>query len=260
MFNPAIDRALKLFSPVGLGDIDSIRFMNRIDTKYIFSADMLPVLLKHLSESYKILEIEGVRAFPYQSKYLDSDCFYFYNQHVTGKLSRYKVRYRKYLATGNSFLEVKRKNNRNSTSKWRIESDFEQDNLNNDGLIFLKNYIRDIGFDLHIVLYNKFTRITLAGINSRERITLDFAISFSSNGSQSVELPFLAIAELKSEGVPRQTAFKGVVRELGIKITGFSKYCIGIALLNDVPKKNILKPKILLLKKIEYEYFKSCGS
>jgi hypothetical protein len=116
------------------------------------------------------------------------------------------------------------------------------------------------GLDLQTVLDNKFTRITLAGIETRERITLDFDISFSTAGTNSIELPFLAIAELKSDGYPRKSQFTGVIRGMGIKPTGFSKYCIGTALLKDIPRKNILKPKLLLLKKIENEYLKSCGS
>lgn len=260
MSNPGIDRALKLFTPVGLEDLDAIRFMNRVDTKYIFVVDKLPILLEQLSVSYKILEIGEVRAFPYHSKYLDSAGLFFYNQHVTGRLSRHKVRYRKYVATGNSFLEVKRRNNKNRTSKWRIESDFERDNLNDDGFTFIKKHISDAGIDLQTVLSNKFTRITLAGIETQERITFDFEISFSTVEANSIELPYLAIAELKSDGFPRQSKFTGVIRDLGIKPTGFSKYCIGTALLKDIPRKNILKPKLLLLKKIENEHLKSYSS
>jgi hypothetical protein len=260
MSDTGIDKVLSLFSPVGLGDLDAIRFMNRVDTKFIFPADKLAVLLERLSVSYNILEIGEVRAFPYHSKYLDSESLFFYTQHVTGKLARHKVRYRKYLATGNSFLEIKRRNNKNRTSKWRIESDFDRDNLNNDGLTFIKKHIRNIGVDLQTVLSNRFTRVTLAGIETRERITLDSDISFSSIGSNSIELPYLAIAELKSDGYPHKSEFTKVIRDLGIKPTGFSKYCIGTALLKDIPRKNILKPKLLLLKKIENEYLKSCGS
>jgi|WetSurMetagenome_2_1015567.scaffolds.fasta_scaffold81283_3 hypothetical protein len=257
MSSTEINNALNLFSPVGLEDLDAIRFMNRVDTKFIFPVYKLNTLLERLSMSYKILEIGEVRAFPYHSKYLDSEGLFFYNQHVTGKLSRHKVRYRKYLATGNSFLEIKKRSNKNRTIKWRIESDFEIDNLNDNGLIFVKKHIADIGDNLQTVLSNKFTRITLAGLESSERVTLDFNISFSTIKSDSIELQYLAIAELKSDGYPGKSEFTRIVRDLGIRATGFSKYCIGTALLKDIPRKNILKPKLLLLKKIENEYLKS---
>jgi hypothetical protein len=44
---------------------------------------------------------------------------------------------------------------------------------------------------------------------------------------------------------------------MSIYPAGFSKYCIGTALLNNSLKKNILKPKLLKIKSIENESFKS---
>jgi hypothetical protein len=45
--------------------------------------------------------------------------------------------------------------------------------------------------------------------------------------------------------------FSAALRSINIHPVGFSKYCMGNALLNNSLKINALKPNLLLLKKIE---------
>jgi hypothetical protein len=85
-------------------------------------------------------------------------------------------------------------------------------------------------------------------------------MDFTAMKGTTVELPFIVIVELKSESFACHSPFGSAVRQSGIHPLGFSKYCIGNALLLDVPRKNILKQRLLLLKKIENEYLKSSGS
>jgi len=49
------------------------------------------------------------------------------------------------------------------------------------------------------------------------------------------------------------SCFNILIKNLNIYPTGFSKYCTGIVMINDFMKKNIIKPKLLLIKKIENE-------
>jgi hypothetical protein len=44
------------------------------------------------------------------------------------------------------------------------------------------------------------------------------------------------------------------MKKMGLHRSSFSKYCMAMALVNDVPKQNTLKPKLLLLNKIKDEY------
>lgn len=255
-----IQNILNSFSRISLEEMDSIRLMNRMDTKYVFSAGLLLNIVSTLKDSYKILEIGQKRDFLYNSRYLDTEEMLFYLQHVTGKLARHKIRFRKYESTGTTFLEIKRKTNKNRTIKWRIENNSDAFNLDDSALNFINKHLPFNSFVLKPTLENRFTRITLAGFDTRERITFDFNVSFSSLNGEEVELPYLAIAELKSEGFPSWSPFVLSAKKLGIKPTGFSKYCMGNAILLNLPKKNILKEKILLLNKIENEYSKLNGS
>lgn len=251
---------LSSYQPVTLGELDSVKLMHRRDTKFPLKASSLPELLELLSGSYRILEMDNRREFIYSTRYLDTDEMTFYLQHVTGKLARYKIRYRKYESTGRTYLEIKRKSNKNRTSKWRIENNSSPEQPDEEAFCFIRKHIPFNSFSLHPELENTFTRITLAGIETHERITFDFNLTFTSTEGKKMSLPYLAIAELKSEGYPSRSPFMLTMKQMSIKPAGFSKYCMGTALLNDVPKKNLLKQNMLYLNKIAYESSKFNGA
>jgi len=254
MATTPVNSILNSFSPVSLGELDSVRLMNRIDTKFVFSAGLFPDFLCSLVNSYRILEIDQKRNFLYNTKYLDTEDMLFYLQHVTGKLERHKIRFRTYESSGLSFFEIKKKTNKNRTVKWRIEDTFNTDYRDEKATFFIRKHIPFSSFTLQPGIENKFNRVTLVGAETKERITFDHCISFSSQNGNNAELPFLAIAEIKSDGYPSSSPFMLAAKKMGIRSTAFSKYCIGNILLRDLPKKNILKQKILLLNKIENEY------
>jgi hypothetical protein len=105
------------------------------------------------------------------------------------------------------------------------------------------------GKQLIRTLDNRFSRITLAGFSSMERVTIDLGVSYERDG-RILEMPGLVIAEVKrgtgSNGSPVISALK----EMKIYACGFSKYCIGIVSMVDTVKYNNFKPKLLNLKKI----------
>ena len=259
MLRTEIRKILTSFEPIGLGEMDNVELMNRVETKYVFSSAELTTLLNHLSRSYKVLEIEDLCIFPYHTTYLDTSDHIFYMQQIRGKLSRHKIRYRRYESSGISFLEIKKKTNKNRTIKWRIENRLVTNLPDKDAALFIGEYLPEYLSDLRPVLINGFNRITLVGIDCRERVTLDFGLVFSNPEGKKSEFPFLAIAELKREKYSCASPFLNVMKQIGIKPNGFSKYCVGSALVNEMPRKNILKYNLLLINKIENEYIKSAG-
>jgi len=251
------DEVLNIFDTIGLSEMDKVGLMNRIDSKYVFSAERIPELLRNLKGYYKILEISGVRTFAYRTTYFDTSDFLFFRHHVTGKLERNKVRYRQYEATGVSFLEVKRKTNKNRTVKWRIKNSLtENDMFDAKAVEFLQKYLSLNSALLKPVTINRFNRITLVGSGMNERVTLDYNLSFSDPAGNIYGLPFIAIAELKRESGAGNSKIARVLKEFSIRTTGFSKYCIGTSLLYDLRGKNTIKSKLLLINKIENEFTK----
>ena len=254
MFRSEIDKLLSSFVPIGLHEMDKVSLMNRVETKYVFSANKLPDLLSHLSNGYRILDIDLMRIFPYHTTYLDTSDFLFYKQQLRGKLNRHKVRYRCYESTGLSFLEIKKRTNKNRTIKWRIESRLKNDPPDENETAFFKEFLPHDYRELSPVLINLFKRITLVSTNAKERITFDFDIAFTSPGGRIAELPFLAVAELKRDKDSGKSSFGIVMKQHGLRPNPFSKYCLGSTLTSDMTKKNSIKPNLLLINKIKNEY------
>lgn len=255
-----IKQILKGFDPVGLDGISSVRYMNRVDTKYLFSAGKLPELLRMVQSHYRTLEIEKMREFSYKTVYFDTPDLLFYYQHVTGKLNRTKVRIRTYESNGLTFLEVKQKSNKGRTSKSRLEKEPGDMNHIEQSREFLQELISPEAASLKAVINTSFTRITLVSLERAERITIDYDISWNNMRGECVSLPFLAIAEIKSEKSTSLSPFFSRLKELGIRSTGFSKYATGMALVNSAPRQNNLKPKFLLINRIRDEFFRNSAS
>lgn len=245
------------FQCVGLQDIEGVRLMDRIDTKYVFSLNKVADLVAFIKKDYRVLEVNGIRMPEYTTTYLDTPDYMFYNQHVTGRTGRLKVRFRKYNSNGKTYLEIKKKIRKDRTIKWRIENEPVNGSYNEAADTFIRSHIPHESESLSPVLKNCFRRITFVNLDLHERITLDLDLSFSSNETVLVSIPSVAIVELKSEVFASRSLFASFLKQFGIYPTGFSKYCIGNALTNELPKKNILKPKILFIKRIENEYNES---
>ena len=255
MIDGEIANSLSSLKPIGLNEIETVKLMNRVETKYVFSVRKLDDLINLMNGSYKVLEIENLRTFPYMTTYLDTPGYLFFNQHVRGEYERHKIRYRKYESSGTSYLEIKKKTNKRRTIKQRIKNNLTSGYFDEPATNFIREYLPVNLMLLKPVLINHFTRATLIGLESKERITIDFNISFSDlAGSSQVAMPYLAIAELKNESYSMSSPFISLIKHLNIYPTGFSKYCIGNAILNNMLRINMIKPKLLLLNKIENEY------
>lgn len=250
----AVNEFIKTFKVVSLDEIAHLGLMNRTDTKFLLPVNLVPDLLTKMIGYYRVLEIGDRRILDYTTIYYDTEDFLFFRQHVTGKPDRIKIRYRKYESTGTTFLEVKMKKRNNRTVKRRIENCPGNNGFDANATDFL---IKHLVFDPNIlkkVLTCSFSRITLAGIGNPERITIDLSLNYKANSDAKTEYPWLAVAEWKRDYQNNRSPFPELLREFSLHPTAFSKYCVGIASFYDQPKKNLLKPVFLLLKKIENEY------
>jgi hypothetical protein len=242
------------FKPVSLEEMDSVKLMDRYDTKYLLPVRRVPELLKMMAVDYRVLEVNSTRISGYNTTYLDTADYSFYTHHITGREGRMKIRFRKYLSTGTTFLEIKKKNKKQKTVKWRIENELCDNAFDQAACEFINNHLPFNSAELKPVISNSFKRITFVRFDIPERITLDLDLSFTGPDGRSRELPLVAIAELKSQGLAVRSPFYGLIRSLSFFPVGFSKYCTGLAMLYEVPRKNFLKEKILLLTRIENEY------
>ena len=240
------------FDRISLDEISKVELMNRTDTKYVFKIDKLDAILKKALKNYRVLEINNERIHLYTNQYYDTYDYEMYLNHHNGKLNRYKIRCRNYDVTDIAFLEIKFKSNKDRTIKKRIRNNFST-NLNKVSCDFIENNSPYKSHELTPVLKNNFHRITLAHKTDKERITLDFNLSYTSNLSgikKMHDLPNLAICEVKREGFKRTSEFITILRSEHIRQSGMSKYCIGAALLSGDLKKNQFKRKLRFIENI----------
>ncbi|MBR5639698.1 MAG: polyphosphate polymerase domain-containing protein [Muribaculaceae bacterium] len=238
-----MDTIINNFSPITLDEMSSVKLMNRVDTKFVTTMPQLVKLLKLAQNEYFMQEIDGKRASAYTSLYYDTPAFDMYLTHHNGCLGRQKVRVRRYLDSGLTFLEVKNKNNHRRTRKKRISiSDFNI--VGEEKRNFLEPLCCYDVDTLKPALRNWFDRITLVNKGKTERVTIDVDLRYHNVASGIDEtLSQAVIIELKRDG-NAPSPLLAMLRDLRIKPHGFSKYCIGTALTNPTIKQNRLKEKL----------------
>jgi len=247
-----INQLTQQFQTVTLDEIKPLRLMKRIDKKYVFDVSSLPSLLEAASPNYNLLKIEDSREQAYLTVYFDTNEHNLYLDHHRGKLNRYKVRIRKYLSSGDLFLEIKHKNNKRQTLKSRTD---QPDNfqISPSQSQFIKELTGVSASQLAPMVYVEFKRITLINMERKERVTLDYDLSFRNfqNEDQCHRLENIAIAEVKRNAFDNKSSFNKLLKEKRIYENGFSKYCMAMVLINDKVKKNRFKQRLRLLHKIE---------
>lgn len=243
----------ELFSQFDAIDLSALvskaEMLERVDRKYIVSREDLQKLLAELAPKFDILEIEGKRQFAYETRYFDGDQFETYTDHLRGRWKRVKVRVRRYVHSGECFLEVKLKDRRGKTLKHRKNVDAGQfDHLGQDAVEFVndnhsKAYGKSIAFSLGQALYVRYTRTTLIAKTGGERLTIDGDIGFGSPDSKFDLSGDMFIVETKSGNGNGLADY--VLRRLHQRpIKHCSKYCIGLSMINQHLKINPFRPAI----------------
>ena len=251
------------FQPISLDEMSGIKLMNRTDTKFVTTVDRLKLLLMLARDDYRIQENEGVRNARYYTAYFDTPDNNMYIVHQNGHAGRQKLRIRSYVDSGLNFLEVKTKNNHGRTKKKRVDM-VGFDPLNPDHGIrfrrqdeqyraydeFLRKHLRYDPTTLSEHMENHFHRITLVNKAKTERLTIDTDLCFHNLVTgRDVDLTGLVIIELKRDGL-QPSPVLGMLRELRIKPSGFSKYCMGSALTNPSLKRNNFKERLHMVERL----------
>lgn len=220
--------------------------LSRVESKHLMTSRQCTRLLAVLADSCSVLEVGGFRTGAYETVYLDDQSFSTYMQHHNGKANRYKLRFRHYETSGDTFLEVKKKTNRGTTEKKRMRTEPSPTGFLPEQIAFLREEFPLDFSSFRPVLATRYERFTLVSKDTPERITFDCGISFSA-GNKSVCFPGLVIAEVKYERGTKAPRALRALHSQGIGKRSFSKYCIGVALLYPGIKSNRFKETLLFL-------------
>jgi hypothetical protein len=261
---PEIADIVQSFEPISLAQMESVKLMNRIDTKYAVPRTVLPLILEAAKADYYVQEIDGKRIATYDTIYYDTEDLEMYIRHHDRQLVRQKIRVRQYVDSNLTFLEIKRKNNKGRTSKKRIvvpgfditadtpsvlkHKRKEDEAVTVSSFIDAKSRYEWSAISPH--LWTKFHRITLVNKAKTERLTIDLDLVWENVVSgETKTFPELVIVELKRDGnVPSKMTH--IMLDMRIHPLKISKYCIGTALTTPGLKKNRFKSKIRKIVKL----------
>jgi len=237
------------FTPISLDEMDDVKLMSRTDTKFAFQANKLPFLLKKLIPFYRILAIEGKLMHDYKSLYYDTDDRKFYIDHHNQRVNRNKIRFREYVGSGLTFLEVKLKNNKKRTIKKRMKVNAIAKELSKEHKRYIKKIIGK-KLEVNAKQWINFSRITLVHKTQKERLTIDINLTFENEKSNG-DLKQIVIAEVKQEKMSRSSDFMRIAKEMSILPVRLSKYCMTTLQLNPDVKQNRFKEKLLFINKLK---------
>lgn len=252
--NNQLNEILMAFEPISLPQMETVKLMNRLDRKFWIDEPHLEVVLKELSNHYRILEEDDERSIKYKTTYYDTIDDMLYLHHHNGKIQRYKIRKRKYVKANRNYLEVKFKTEEGRTVKERIFTGDKHHHFTTEEESFIKKMTLHNPSAFLPTLETKFHRITLVNKTINERVTIDIKPEFKTLEGK-LKLPNLVIIEVKNEGQNRITPIIQKLEKNGVNKARFSKYCIGRALLDPTLKQNQFKSNISkLVDKIMMEF------
>jgi len=238
------------FSPVGLKQLNSkAAMLERLDNKYVVRETVLRQAVAELASHFDILEIGGKRSFIYETYYFDDDKNTSYFDHHQGRRQRFKVRVRKYTDAQICFVEIKLKDKRGITVKKRMDYTVEKYGVLDERAwthihsAYRDLYGRDFGYALMPAIEVRYQRVTLVAKDGGERMTIDFGLSFSGNNrSHSIDENTFVVETKSANG--NGIADK-ILRGLHQHPTKrCSKYCVGMAVLQQVQKHNKFLPAL----------------
>ena len=242
------------FPAISLQEMEGIKLMNRVDTKFLIRADSLPDILERCRENYLVQDMQGVRVARYHTMYYDTPAHDYYLMHLHGKATRQKIRVRTYMDSDNlTFLEIKNKTSKGRTKKKRREVPADCLEHFQDSPSEVMDFFRERSMfppeSLSPSLDIRFDRITLVNRARTERLTIDTGLSFlNPRTDRCSTLSDVVVVELKRDGLT-PSAMKDILLDMRVFPAKFSKYCTGVMLTDDSLPRGRFKPRLVKLSK-----------
>ncbi len=223
-----------MFESISLRELNAAaELQTRQDRKYVVPVGLLGILATEIASDARVLRINGLANFAYESHYFDTPERASYLAAVRERSHGYKVRTRSYLDSDTCFLEVKTRNGRGETVKNRMEYAIEDRlALTELGRSFVRNSA-EVGSEaenLEPVLQTNYQRTTLVLGNEPVRATVDVGLSFTNPPGGTAALHDYAIVETKTVG--SRSAIDRLLWDYGHRPDTFSKFGVGLAVLH----------------------------
>lgn len=171
--------AIASLAPITLTELDAVAALRtRKDRKYLVPAAEVERLVAGAGAGAKsrVLEIDGLRTFRYESVYFDTPDLACYRAAARRRPRRSKVRTRSNLDRAVAFLEVKARQGRGLTVKHRLAYGLsDRHRITPEGLAFLEavSSVGPLADRLRPALKTRYRRTTLLAEDAASRVTID---------------------------------------------------------------------------------------
>lgn len=214
--------------PRAPGELLALRDLpRRTDCKFIATPSAAAELVRSLPAGYAVLPANREMFASYLTRYFDTEELDFFHAHRRGFRVRHKVRIRHYADRRVTFLEIKTRSSELRTTKTRREREYGNETLTADDQAFI-DLQTGIGRNVARQVWTDFRRLTLLGIETNERITIDLDLAVGA-GSEAASLGAVAIVEVKQWPFDRSTPVMSALRARGLRPGWLSKYCVAVA-------------------------------
>lgn len=248
--NAAIDS--ERFAPIDLGRFAGIgldalvseaALMTRVDRKYVLTRDAAARVVASLEPGIRVLDIDGTRAFRYESVYFDTPDLLSFRMAAQPRRRRFKLRTRTYVDARTAFLEVKTRGARSATVKDRITYAVDdRSRLTEEARGYAADALDAIGVasqradELGIRLTTRYRRATFVSSDGSARSTIDTDLEWRDAAGAVLAAPAMAIIETKSGAAA--SAFDRALWRAGLRPVAISKYATGLAALHPELPRN----------------------
>lgn len=252
-----LNKRLKSFTPISLSQLNaSASFLDRIDTKYLMTESEFEKILSDLEEDFFILEINDKSVFEYESIYMDTPDYAFYNQHQSKEKNRTKVRTRLYVDSNIAFFEFKQKHNK-VTRKFRYQFNPElHGKMGPEATKFFEwvyqSMYGKMPEKISPSIITRYSRLTFCSKKNDERVTVDFNVRvLDARNTKSEEIPFKNLVIVESKSASTNGKSHQIMKDHKIKqAASCSKYSLGLVYHKKVKETSTFDKTVKRLEKI----------
>jgi hypothetical protein len=237
---------LARFAPASPELVVRRELRRRTDSKFVLSPSAALELLGALTSEYAVLGTGNGPLASYRTLYFDTPELDFFHAHRRGYRVRHKVRVRHYPDRRLTSLEVKTRLSELETTKtWRAR-EFGDGTLSREDQAFI-GIQSGITQEVLPQVWTGFRRLTLLGIATNERLTVDLDLRVEGEGRER-SFAAIAIVEVKQWPHDRATPVMAALRAAGRRPGWVSKYCTAIAFTRPEVRCNKLLPGLRALE------------
>ena len=214
--------------------LSAAALQTRMDRKYLVPPDHFARLGERFDTAHRVLQIDGLRTFRYESVYFDTARLDSYLGAARGRRHKFKVRTRTYLDSAACLLEVKREGGREETIKDRVEHPISQraalDEAARRFVAARVDLPREDLDQLEPALTTTYRRMTLVDLSSGSRVTCDSELELTDRAGRTPAMTDHVLVETKATGAAGE-ADRLLWRD-GIRPVRISKFAVGMAALH----------------------------